>query len=77
MANIIGLSQPTTFPLQYARFQRSYLWDILLPDICIGLSGIIVSQLVQNVRFGDYNINAVTMKNGPYEFSYASLMKIE
>ena len=77
MANILGISQPTTLPLQYARFQRSYLWDVLLPDINIGLSGVIVSQLIQNVKFGDYNISLSDMKNGPFIFNYAGLMKIE
>jgi hypothetical protein len=77
MAGIaIGISQPTTFPLQYARFQRSYSWDIVLPDISIGLSGVIISQLVQEVSFGDYNITQADMKSGPYELKYAGLMKI-
>lgn len=73
----IGLSQPTTFPLQYVRFQRSYLWDILLPDISIGLSGVVISQLAQEVSFGDYNISPNDMKSGPFELKYAGLMKID
>ena len=72
----IGISQPTTFPLIYARFQRSYSWDVLLPDISIGFSGIIISQLVQSVSFGDYNISTNSMKNGPFEFKYVGLMGV-
>jgi hypothetical protein len=78
MAGIsIGISQPTTFPLQYARFQRSYSWDVLLPDINIGLSGVVISQLVSQVSFGDYNLSTNNMKLGPLEYKYAGLMNVK
>lgn len=78
MAGIaIGISQPTTFPLLYARFQRSYSWDVLLPDISIGLSGIVISQLIQSCSFGDYNLATNTMKSGPFELKYAGQMNVD
>ena len=30
---VVGISQPTSFLLSYARLQRTYNWDVLLPDI--------------------------------------------
>jgi len=38
--------------------QRDYLWEVILPDIG-GAPGIDVGQLVQSVRFGDYNVEEV------------------
>ena len=73
---MIGISQPTNFALKYARFQRSYLWDVLLPDIGFqmgGLVGFALSQFIQEISFGDYNItNPTTMRYGPYQASFAA-----
>jgi len=75
-----GLSVPTDWLLTKARFQRNYLWDVLLPDIGMkagGLIGFGLAQLVQTVEFGDYSIpNPIKMKYGPYEASFAGLLSV-
>jgi hypothetical protein len=88
----IGLSQPTAFILSKARFQRNYNWDVALPDmgsiaswlnkvtagVTEGVVGLAVSQLVQSVKFGDYNITTpVRMKVGPYEAHFAGLLTVD
>ena len=75
----VGITQPTNTVLRYARFQRDYLWDVLLPDIGIstgGLMGFGLGQLVQSVTFGDYNMENRSMRYGPYEAFYAGKMNI-
>ena len=78
---MIGISQPTTFPLSYARLQRNYLWDVLLPDIGISFGGLVgfgISQLVQSVDFGDYSISdIITMRYGPLEAHFAGLLSVQ
>jgi len=77
---MIGISQPSAFLLSKARFQRDYLWDVLLPDIGISAGGLIgfgIGQLAQSVSFGDYNIStANVMKIGPYEHNFAGLLTV-
>ena len=75
----IGISQPTSFVLQYSRLQRNYLWDVLLPDVGMsigGLQGFAMTQYVQGVSFGDYNIEKTMMKFGPYRASFAGLLTV-
>ena len=77
----IGISQPSAFLLSKARFQRNYLWDVLLPDINIetgGLIGFSLSQFVQGIKFGDYSIDsAITQRFGPFQAHYAGLFTVE
>ena len=77
---MLGITQPTSLLLGLGRFQRNYLWDILLPDIGIqagGLIGFGLGQLVQSVSFGDYNIDTTnTMQFGPYQAHFAGLLKV-
>jgi len=77
---MIGITQPTTFTLQYAKFQRNYLWDVLLPDIGVDLGGLVgfaMGQLVQSVSFGDYSIvDGPKMRFGPYEAHFAGLFTV-
>jgi hypothetical protein len=76
-----GIGQPTSFLLSKARFQRDYLWDVILPDIGISAGGLVgfgLSQLVQEVSFGDYNVDSsITMRYGPYESNFPGLFKVE
>jgi len=78
---MIGISQPTNLVLNKARYQRSYLWDVLLPDIGFSLGGFVglaISQFIQEVSFGDYSIESPNvMRYGPYEASFAGLFKVE
>lgn len=76
---MIGISQPSSIILGAARFQRDYLWDIILPDIGIlgGLIGFTLGQLVQTVSFGDYNLETSTMRFGPYGSHFAGTLEIE
>jgi len=84
----IGISQPSSLILQYSRLQRNYLWDVLLPDIGFplgnvaggifqGLQGLAMTQYVQAVRFGDYDVEKSVMKYGPYRASFPGLLTVE
>ena len=75
----IGISQPSSLVLQYSRLQRNYLWDVLLPDIGLaigGLQGLAMTQYVQGVRFGDYDIERTVMKYGPYRANFPGLLSV-
>jgi len=81
-----GLHIPNDNLLSRVRFQRSYLWDVLLPDISEtmgpintrGLIGFGLAQLVRNVQFGDYSMDdIVTMRVGPYQAHYAGLLTVK
>jgi len=80
-----GLSVPVDWILSKARFQRSYLWDVLLPDMGVpgtagagGLIGFGLAQLVRGVQFGDYSMaDANTMRVGPYQANFAGLLTVE
>lgn len=75
-----GVSQPTAFLLSKARFQKDFLWEVLLPDIGVsafGLVGFTLGQLVQEVAFGDYSIDqATTTRFGPYQAHFAGMFKV-
>ena len=77
----IGISQPTTFILGYTRFQRNYLWDVLLPDIGVDLFGLVgfgIGQFVQKISFGDYSIDSEnSMRYGAYEAHFAGLFTVK
>jgi hypothetical protein len=78
----VGITQPSSVLLGYARFQRSYLFDVILPDIGISYGGLVgfgLSQLVQAVKFGDYSIgsDAIRMRFGPYQAHFAGLFTVE
>jgi len=89
MANLptIGqfVSQPTSFILSKLRFQRNYLWDVVMPDIGTiaglnvhGLEGLAIGQLVQSVQFGDYSMDSPTvMRVGPYQASFAGMLTVD
>jgi len=83
----IGISQPSSLILQYSRLQRNYLWDVLLPDInsplenlagglLEGLQGLAMTQYVQGVRFGDYDVAKEVMKYGPYRAGFPGLLTV-
>lgn len=78
---IIGISQPSSVLLSKSRFQRSYNWDVLLPDISLpigGLEGFALAQYVQDVSFGDYSISEISkIRVGPYEANYAGLFTVD
>lgn len=78
----LGVGQPSAIALPYFRFQRNYMWEVLLPDVGIntgiGLIGFALGQLVQDISFGDYNIEeATTMRYGPYSAHFAGLFKVD
>jgi len=81
-----GVSVPVDWILGKARFQRNYLWDVLLPDISDttggvktgGLIGFGLAQLVREVQFGDYSIaSPSTMRVGPYQANFAGLLTVD
>jgi len=75
----VGLTQPTNTVLRSARFQRDYLWDVLLPDIGMATGGLIgfgLGQLVQSVSFSDYDIESEGTRFGPQEAFYAGKLKV-
>jgi len=76
-----GVSVPVDWILAKARFQRNYLWDVLLPDIGIptgGLMGFGLAQLVRKVQFGDYSMDdSRTMRVGPFQANFAGLLKVD
>ena len=82
-----GISVPVDWILGKARFQRNYLWDVLLPDIQMsasgggkfgGLMGFGLAQLVRDVQFGDYSMNAANiMRVGPYEAHFAGMLTVD
>jgi len=76
-----GLSVPVDWILAKARFQRNYLWDVLLPDIGFSAGGLIgfgLGQLVREVQFGDYSMdNSRSVRVGPYEAQFAGLLKAD
>jgi len=80
---VIGqfVTNPTDFLLRYARLQRNYLWDVLLPDVGInmlGLGGLAIGQLVQSVQFGDYSMDDIkTMRVGPYTANFAGMLSVQ
>jgi hypothetical protein len=85
--SVIGVSQPTSLVLQYSRLQRNYLWDVLLPDISNplgkmfggileGVQGLAMTQYVQAVKFGDYDIAKNVMKYGPYQAKFPGLLDV-
>ena len=76
-----GVSVPVDWILGKARFQRNYLWDVLLPDIGVGAGGLMgfgLAQLVREVQFGDYSIaSPSTMRVGPYQANFAGLLTVD
>lgn len=75
-----GVSVPVDWILAKARFQRNYLWDVLLPDIGLSAGGLIgfgLGQLVRGIQFGDYSMDTSrTMRVGPYQANYAGLLTV-
>ena len=85
---LIGVDVPVDWILEHTRFQRNYLWDVLLPDILQkpgmgtsiigGLIGFGLQQLVQKISFSDYSIETASkMRYGPYEASFAGVFNAE
>jgi len=92
MANLfnklVGTEVPVDWILSNTRFQRNYLWDVLLPDILQkpgkgttlggGLIGFGLQQLVQKISFGDYSIGTANkMRYGPYEATFAGIFNAD
>jgi len=58
--------------------QRSYNWQLVLPHNINGIIGIFVSQYCQDVKFGDYSMNTLSMlRYGPQQRFYAGLEEID
>jgi len=58
------------------RLQRSYNWEILLPDV-VGLRGTDVSKFCQSVSFGQYNVDEIDhLRYGPFRTKYAGKLEI-
>ena len=85
---LVGVDVPVDWLLSKARFQRNYLWDVILPDILqkpgqgatVGgsLIGFGLSQLIQKISFGDYSIGTSNkMRYGPYEATFAGLFEVD
>jgi len=87
---VLGISQPSALLLSKSRLQRSYLWDVLLPDmnsalgsltalggLLEGFQGLAVAQYCQGVQFGDYDIEDIVMKVGPYQQHFAGLLSVQ
>lgn len=57
--------------------QRSYNWQLVMPHNIDGVSGSLVSQYCQDIRFGDYGIsNAWSIRYGAKQRFYAGLQTI-
>lgn len=60
--------------------QRTYNWEILLPDMWSGglILGYPVSKYCQNISFGQYSIGEVVeLRSGPLKQFYPGLMSID
>jgi len=58
--------------------QRTFNWQLLMPDNIGGVIGYLVSQYCQDVEFGDYSIrDIVTMRYGAFQRFYAGLQQID
>jgi len=58
--------------------QRTYNWQLVLPHTIGGISGFLVSQYCQEVRFGDYTIADVSaLRYGPEQRFYPGLFSID
>jgi len=58
--------------------QRTYNWQLILPHNINGISGILLSQYCQDVKFGDYSIGELSvMRYGSQQRFYAGLQEIE
>lgn len=69
----IGMS---VAPLQW-ELQRDYLWEVTLPDVG-GANGVEVGRLVQDVKFGDYNIEEITrIYYGGFRKGYVGFLEIQ
>ena len=56
------------------RLQRNYMWEVVLPVI-EDISDIVISDLVQDVDFADYEITEPRkIRFGAYESNYASFL---
>jgi len=57
--------------------QRRYVWQLIMPHVIAGIPGYMVSQLCQDIRFGDYSIAEVSkLRYGAYQRFYAGLQEI-
>lgn len=55
------------------RFQRTYNFDIELPDI-VNISGFDISKYVQDCHFGEYSMQSVeSMRYGAFRANYAGV----
>jgi hypothetical protein len=58
--------------------QRTYNWQIMMPSDFGGMKGFLVSQYCQEVSFGDYSINELSvLKYGSEKRFYAGLQDID
>lgn len=58
--------------------QRTYNWQVILPDNVSDVPGIWVSQYCQDMKFGDYSITEVSaLRHGADQRFYAGLREIE
>jgi len=58
--------------------QRTFNWQLMMPDDINGMIGYLVSQYCQEIRFGDYNISDVSiLRYGAEQRFYAGLQSID
>lgn len=58
--------------------QRTFNWQVILPDNVGSIPGLLVSQYCQDIRFGDYSITEISaMRHGSDQRFYAGLRDIE
>ncbi len=68
-------------PFSWSNFvhpQRTYNWELIMPQTFGIIPGIAVSKFCQSVRFGQYDIqDIIEMKAGPFKDFYAGLMNVQ
>ena len=58
------------------RFKRTYMWEVLLPDVGI-IPGFAIGRYCQDVQFGDYGMQEVDrVKYGPFRAGYAGAFEV-
>ena len=76
--NKMGMFLDNIFGFPRTPVQRTYLWDMIMPDIWgAGVLGIAVSKYCQSVNFGEYNIDDIAEMNvGAFKKFFPGRMSI-
>lgn len=63
--------------LQNNELQRSYMWEVILPNDVSSTDSIEVSSYIQEVKFGSYNIaDVLSLRFGPFQSFSAGFPEI-